>query len=139
MAIEFTVDDERSLYHCRYLGEVTDEEHFAAWVDFIESERVPSGYLEFIDMSSLKSATLSPTGLQKLAEYRSKHQRRVKIPQKYLILAPSALGYGLSRMYHTYVDTPHANVKFVNLPHEAEKHIAEHVQQVAKHQSQISN
>ena len=139
MTIEFKVDDDRKLYHCRYIGEVNDDEHFAAWVAFIESEKVPSGYLEFIDMTGLTSATLSPTGLQKLAEYRKSHQRRVKIPQTYLILAPSALGYGLSRMYHTYVDTPHANVKFVNHPKEAEAHIKDHVTSYSKQQSQSSS
>ena len=138
MTIEFTVDDDRKLYRCSYIGAVDDAEHLAAWIKFIESQRVPQGYLEFIDLSGLTAATLSPSGLQELAEYRKNHQRRVKVPQKYLILAPSPLGYGLSRMYHTYVDTPHTNVNFVNHPHEAEKYIADHMQTSCEDKSRSS-
>ena len=126
MPVEFSIDQKRKLYRCRYYESISSDELYAFWVDVYESGLRPDGYLEFLDFQELKQATVTPSGMKRVAEYRNQQHRLSGHRQKYLIYAPTALSYGLCRMYHSYSNTPPEDVVFVQTIAEVENHLSLH-------------
>lgn len=123
MPIEFTVNKQSGYFECRYIGDVTDSEHISAWKSFYESGDWQPGALEFSDYSAIGSAAMTPAGIQRVAEYCTRIQQQNSIKQQYLILAPTSLGYGLSRMFLTYCDAAAQDVQFVTTINEAHAYL----------------
>ena len=126
MPIEFSIDEERKLYRCRFYESISSEEMYAFWVDLYEADKRPDGYLEFLDLQDLTEATVTPSGMKRVAEYRNKQHRNSGCKQKYLIYAPSALSFGLCRMYHSYSNTSPQDVTFAQTPAEVDNYLQTH-------------
>jgi hypothetical protein len=117
------VNRDRGYFECRYIGDVTDAEHISAWESFYESGDWRPGDLEFSNFSAIGSAAMTPYGIQRVAEYCSRIQQENSVKQRYLILAPSSLGYGLSRMFLTYCDATAQDAKYVANINEAQAYL----------------
>lgn len=123
MPIEFIIDKDRKLYRCRFYGSLSSDEIYNFWVDLYESNRRPEGYLEFLDLQDLSEASVTPSGMKRVAEYRNEQHRLLGLKQKYLIFAPTALSFGLCRMYHTYSNTPPEDVTFAQTHAEVDNYL----------------
>ena len=123
MPIEFTVNDQQKFYTCRLSGVLDDQQVYDAWVNFYESKHWPEGYLELMDLSGIIEARLTPSGIQRVAEYRISIHRLHAVAQNYLVFAPTDLTHGLCRMYHTYSGTSVENIKFAKTQAEVVSYI----------------
>ena len=126
MPVEFSIDEDKKLYRCRFYESISSEEIYAFWVELYESNRRPEGYLEFLDLQDLTEATVTPSGMKRVAEYRNEQHRLLGTKQKYLIYAPSALSFGLCRMYHSYSNTSPEDVTFAQTLAEVENYLQIH-------------
>ncbi len=128
MAIDISIDTEQRIFSCKYTGSVNDDEIYAAWRDFYESGSWRKGWLEFSDFSELKTASISPTGIQRVAQFRYGRHQKANAKQEYLMYAPTALGFGLCRMYHTYSETSSDQITLVRTIREVEEYLERYSQ-----------
>lgn len=132
MPVEFIVKEQDGYYECRYIGAIADQEHLNKWQEFYDSGNWNPGFLEFMNLSALGAAEFTPSGLQKVAEYRRKIHRQIGIRQSYLVLAPTSLGFGISRMYLTYCDATPEDAVYVYSIEDAHNFLANYAANAAQ-------
>lgn len=119
MPVDFITTD-KPYFESRYVGQVTDKDLLTAWKAFFQSRQWIPGQTEFLNLSELTHAEVTPSGIRRLADYRTLINQMHGVQQRYLILAPTSLSYGLSRMYLTYCDAQPDHITIVRTISEAQ-------------------
>ncbi|MDH3643223.1 MAG: hypothetical protein OES38_14070 [Gammaproteobacteria bacterium] len=100
MPITYEVDETRSLTVTTLVGEVSREEIFAYYEQFMADTRCRSCTKSLIDLTSSIPVDGSPDWMQSISA-RSDPTTNVT---RMAVIAPDDLRYGLSRAYEAYVD-----------------------------------
>lgn len=103
MPVEIQIHPEQGYLTCRYVGDVSDGELIAAWKQAYESEAWVPGMPELADLSELGNATLTATGLQRLADFcRDTYRKHGVKSVRVVVYAPHPAGFGIVRMYQAF-------------------------------------